>query len=603
MSQPDFSDTTDFENADRGFISSLDPCIITDADGNQVWNMQDYKFLDADCPPTANPSLWRQSRLCAKNGLYEVTAGIYQVRGFDLSNMTIVEGETGIIVIDPLISAQTAAAALSLYRRERGDRPVTGLIYTHSHADHFGGALGVLPRGADGDVPILAPAGFLEHAVAENVYAGNAMNRRALFMYGPLLPKGPTGHVGAGLGTVTSTGAIGLVPPNVDIDHTGQEEVIDGVRIVFQMTPGTEAPSEMNFLFPDFRALCLAENATHNLHNLLTLRGALVRDANAWAQYLNEAVEIFDGKYDVEFASHHWPTWGHDEAKTLLRQQRDLYQYLHDQTLRLLNCGLTGSEIAEVLELPPALEASWHAHGYYGSVSHNVKAIYQRYMGWFDGNPSSLWAHPPEEAATRYVECMGGREEVLRKARGYLEAGDLRFAAEILKHAVFADDSDADAKELLAGAYERLGFGAENATWRNFYLTGAFELRNGILAAPISTAGEGVLAAMTIGQIFDGIAVRLNGPAASAHSLCIEWHLLSGETMRTQLSNGTLVRTPNPRTAATVDLSLTLDKPQLLSILAGGGIGQVEHEGDPAKLDELLALIDTPDPNFPIVTA
>ncbi len=382
---PDFSDTTDFEDADRGFVDRLDPRTVTDGDGRVVWDMQEYSFLNGDCPDTADPSLWRQSQLCAKDGLYEVTEGIYQLRGIDLSNMTIVEGETGILVIDPLISQETAAAALALYRKNRGDRPVTGMIYTHSHIDHFGGVVGVLPDGR-GDVPILAPEGFLEHAVAENVYAGTAMGRRATYMYGALLPKGPRGHVGAGLGTNVSSGVPGLIPPTVDITHTGQEETVDGIRIIFQVTPGTEAPAEMNFLFPDHRALCMAENATHNLHNLLTLRGALVRDPRAWSRYLDQAIEMFDGGYDVAFASHHWPTWGRDRVVKYLSEQRDLYQYLHDQTLRMLNSGLTGLEIAENFPMPPALESAWHTRGYYGSVSHNVKAIYQRYMGWFDGN-------------------------------------------------------------------------------------------------------------------------------------------------------------------------------------------------------------------------
>jgi alkyl sulfatase BDS1-like metallo-beta-lactamase superfamily hydrolase len=347
------------------------------------------------CPDSASPSLWRQSQLCARQGLFEVTDGIYQVRGLDLSNMTIVEGDRGVIVIDPLISTETAAAALALYRRHRGDRPVTGVIYTHSHGDHFGGVRGVVT----GDVPILAPAGFMGHAVEENVYAGGAMNRRAVYMYGAELPKSPGGQIGAGLGMTTSTGTVSLIPPTVDITRTGQQETVDGVAIEFQLTPGTEAPAEMNFLFPGRRALCMAENATHNLHNLLTLRGALVRDPRIWARYLTEAILAFGDRTDVAFASHHWPTWGHDRVIRFLSEQRDLYGYLHDQSLRLLNQGYTGMEIAEMMELPPALERACHARGYYGSVSHNVKAIYQRYMGWFDGNPASLWKHPPAEAA------------------------------------------------------------------------------------------------------------------------------------------------------------------------------------------------------------
>ncbi|PBC54955.1 alkyl/aryl-sulfatase [Rhodococcus sp. ACPA1] len=599
---PDFADTSDFEDADRGFVDKLDPCTVTAADGHTAWDMEEYAFLDTVCPDTADPSLWRQSQLCAKNGLYEVTEGIYQVRGLDLSNMTIVEGDTGVVVIDPLISQETAAAGLALYRRNRGDRPVTGVIYTHSHIDHFGGVTGVLPDGRS-DVPILAPEGFLEHAVAENVYAGTAMGRRATYMYGALLPKGPRGHVGAGLGTVPSSGVPGLIPPSVDITHTGQEETIDGVRIVFQVTPGTEAPAEMNFLFPDHRALCMAENATHNLHNLLTLRGALVRDPRAWARYLDQAVEMFDGGYDVAFASHHWPTWGRDRVVTYLSQQRDLYQYLHDQTLRMLNSGMTGIEIAENFPLPPALESAWHARGYYGSVSHNVKAIYQRYMGWFDGNPTSLWQHTPENVATRYVECMGGQDEVRAKARRYFEDGDLRFAAELLKHAVFADPSDGEAKELLARTYEQLGFGAENATWRNFYLTGALELRGGIVPPPIAELGADMLSALTIEQVFDSVALRINGPRAWDTSLVVDWRFTDPEVhYRTTLSNGALIQTVSPRTSVQADVTVTLTKAQLLGLFAGQGLEDIQFDGDASKLLALTALIDAPDPAFPIVT-
>ena len=373
----DYDDRTDFENASRGFVGTLDPVTFTNAEGRVVFDLTEYDFLSGEPVDTVHPSLWRQAQLCVTNGLFEVTDGIYQVRGFDLSNMTIVEGDTGVIVIDPLISADCAAGAIQLYRQHRGDRPITGVIYTHSHGDHFGGVLGVLPEGR-GDVPILAPEGFMEHAVSENVYAGTAMTRRASYMYGDVVGPGPEGQVSTGLGVRTSEGALGLIPPTVDITHTGQEETLDGVRIVFQITPGTEAPAEMNFLFPDHRALCMAENATHNLHNLLTLRGALVRDPRIWSHYLDEAIELFSADTDVAFASHHWPTWGAVNVVRFLTEQRDLYAYLHDQTLRMLNNGATGTEIAEDFQLPPALDSAWHARGYYGSVSHNVKAIYQR---------------------------------------------------------------------------------------------------------------------------------------------------------------------------------------------------------------------------------
>ena len=576
--------------------------MVRAADGRVVWDLEAYSYLDGECPDTVDPSLWRQAQLCVKNGLFEVTGGIYQVRGMDLSNMTIVEGDTGVIVIDPLISAETAAAGIALYRKNRGDRPVTGVIYTHSHADHFGGVNGVLPEGGGG-VPILAPEGFLEHAVSENVYAGVAMNRRATYMYGAILDRSPTGQVSTGLGIATSSGSVGLIAPTKDVTRTGQEETIDGVRIVFQITPGTEAPAEMNFYFPGRRALCMAENATHNLHNLLTLRGALVRDPRMWSRYLGEAIELFAAESDVAFASHHWPTWGTQNVIRYLSQQRDLYAYLHDQALRMLNNGATGMEIAEDLPLPPGLEAAWHTHGYYGSVSHNLKAIYQRYMGWFDGNPCSLWQHPPQAAATRYVEVIGGQQAVLAKANSYADAGDLRFAAELLKHAVFADPGDAAARDALAGVYQRLGFGAENATWRSFYLTGALELRHGVKPPPVGDLGAGMAGALTIEQLFDSLAIRVDGPRAATESLVIEWHFTdTGVTVRLALSNGALIQTQNPRTQAAADLTLTLTKPQLLGVLAGRGLDGIEHTGEPAALSKLMGLLDTPDPAFPVIT-
>jgi alkyl sulfatase BDS1-like metallo-beta-lactamase superfamily hydrolase len=597
---PDVSiqDQTDFEDADRGFVGALEPGVVKGADGRVVWDNDAYTFINGDCPDTANPSLWRQGQLCARQALYEVTDGIYQVRGLDLSNMTVVEGDHGVIVIDPLISTETAAAGLALYRRHRGDRPVTGVIYTHSHVDHFGGVEGVITN----EVPILAPDGFLEHAVSENVYAGTAMARRSTYMFGATLPKGPAGQIGCGLGMTSSTGTISVRPPTLDITRTGQQETIDGVRMHFQLTPGTEAPAEMNFLFPDRRALCMAENATHNLHNLLTLRGALVRDSRGWSRYLNEAIELFADSADVAFASHHWPTWGRDRIITFLSEQRDLYAYLHDQTLRLLNQGHTGIEIAEMLQLPPGLERAWHAHGYYGSVSHNVKAIYQRYLGWFDGNPVSLWPHPPEAAAERYVACMGGVEAVLAKARDYVARDDLRFAAELVNHVVFSDPDNREARELLAGVYERLAYGAENGIWRNFYLTGATELRGGVAPTPTSTTGGGTLSALSVEQLFDFIAIWIDGPRASSEQLTIDWHFTDADVRhRMTLSNGALTHFPTTR-AGNPDLKLTLTKSELLGLLASRRLDGVAHEGDAGVFERLVGLLDRPDRNFPIVT-
>ena len=593
------ADRTDFDNAERGLIARLEPGVVKTADGRVIWDIDQFgRVTQGDCPETVHPGLWRQSQLTAIQGLYEVTGGVYQVRGADLSNMTLVESDHGVIVIDPLVSAECAAAALSLYRRHRGDRAVTAVIYTHSHIDHFGGVLGVVD--ADTTVPVIAPEHFMQHAVSENVYAGVAMLRRGFYYSGTPLPVGPEGRVGMGLGAAASTGAVGLIAPTLDVTRTGQVEVIDGVRIVFQMTPGTEAPAEMNFHFPAQRALCLAENATRNLHNLLTLRGAQVRDPRIWARYLAEALELFGDDSDVAFASHHWPTWGQDNIRTFLGQQRDLYAYLHDQTLRLMNQGYTGSEIAEVIEVPPALAAAWHTHGYYGSVSHNVKAIYQRYLGWYDGNPAHLWRHPPQAAAQRYARLAGGADQLAARARDFLDEGDLRFAAELASHAVFADPGSAAARDVLARALQRLGHGAECATWRNCFLTGAAELRDGITPTPFGASG--MARALSVTQLFDTIAIRVDGPRAAGTALSVLWHFTdTGDLYWMELSNGVLIHHPT-RHSPKADLTLTLTRPRLPGILASGSLDGVGAQGDPGVLRTLMSLTDEPDPSFPVVT-
>jgi alkyl sulfatase BDS1-like metallo-beta-lactamase superfamily hydrolase len=427
------------------------------------------------------------------------------------------------------------------------------------------------------------------------------MLRRSVYYAGIPLETSATGRVGLGLGAGGSTGTYGLIAPTLDITHTGQEEVLDGVKFIFQMTPGTECPAEMNFLLPDHRALCLAENVTHNLHNLLTLRGAQVRDPRIWSRYISEAIHLFTADTDVAFASHHWPTWGTDNIVAFLTEQRDLYAYLHDQTLRLINQGLTGVECAEAIQMPPALDSAWHTHGYYGSVNHNVKAIYQRYIGWYDGNPAHLWQHPPQEAAARYVQVIGGVDQTIAKAREFFTDGDLRFAAELASHAVFAAPENTDAKMLLADVLEQLGFGAENATWRNAYLTGALELQKGVEPTPM-TASAGMAPAMTTTQLFDSIAIRINGPEAWGTRLSITWKLTdTDETYHLELSNGALIHIPtsNPPPA---DLTVTLTRPQLVTLLFTGKTDGIELTGDATVLPTLLSLTDNPDPNFPIVT-
>ena len=607
LSELPLDDTRDFADADRGFLGALEPCVVKAADGRVVWDNDVYAFLGGDTPTSVHPSLWRQSTLAAKQGLYEVVEGIYQVRGLDLSNVSFIEGDTGVIVIDPLVCTETAAAALALYRAHRGSRAVSAVIYTHSHVDHFGGVLGVTTQ-ADvdaGKVAVLAPEGFLEHAVQENVYAGTAMARRAAYMYGTVLARGPQGQVGCGLGQTPSTGEVAVIVPTVDITMTGETHTIDGIEIEFQMAPGTEAPAEMHFYFPKFRALCMAENATHNLHNLLTLRGALVRDPHGWSGYLTEAIDTFVEKTDVVFASHHWPTWGKDRIVEFLSLQRDLYAYLHDQTLRLLNQGHTGIEIAETFQMPPALEAAWHTHGYYGSVSHNVKAVYQRYMGWFDGNPARLWTHPPEAIGPRYVEAMGGVDRVVELAKQAFDDGDFRWAATLLDHAIFTDEHHAGARALYADTLEQLAYGAENATWRNFFLAGATELRDGNFGTPGATTSLSLVSQLTPEQLFDSFAISVNGPQAWDLDLVIDVTFVDvAADYRLTLRNGVLVHRKVPADPATATATVTFaSKLRLLAFVAGDTTSPgVELTGDESALPALLAVLDRPDPNFNIVT-
>jgi len=597
------ADVEDFENADRGFLGTLDDPAIRDADGAVVWDASTYDFLAGDAPDTVNASLWRQSKLVAKHGLYEVVEGLYQVRGLDLSVTSFIEGDTGVIVVDPLIAEETGAAALALYRKHRGDRPIVAVIHTHSHIDHFGGVLGMVTQAQvdDGSVEIVAPDGYLEHAIAENVYAGTAMSRRSGYMYGAALDRGPSGQVGAGLGQTTSTGQPGILVPTIEVTTTGETHTFDGVEFEFQMAPGTEAPSEMHFYIPRYRALCMAENATHTLHNLLTLRGAVVRDPHVWSQYLTEAIERYGTKTDVIFASHHWPTWGQNNVTEFLAVQRDLYGYLHDQTLRMINQGFTGAEIAERITMPPALERSWSTHGYYGSVSHNVKAIYQRYMGWFDGNPARLWPHPPKPLADRYVAAIGGVERVVDLAQEAYDSGDFRWAATLLDHAVFAEPDNTSAKTLYADTLEQLGYGSENGTWRNFFLSGATELREGNFGTPINTNAPAILAQLTPEQIFDAIAITVDGERA--WDLDLAFDVTFSDLVRSfhlTLRNGVLIYVER-EPAGDTPLHLTLTKLQLLALAGGATVDDLGATGDLGVLEQLTAVLDPGDPGFNIV--
>ena len=605
-----FSDNQDFDDANRGLVGRRVPNAVTAEDGTVLWDNDTYSFLQGEAPDTVNPSLWRQSQLAAIDGLFEVVPGIYQVRGMDLSNTSFIEGDDGIIVIDTLLSAETGKAALELYREHRGDRPIKAIIYTHSHADHFGGVKGFVSQEEvdSGAVKIIAPEGFVEHAVSENVYAGTAMNRRAGYMYGAALARGPQGQVGGGLGQTLSIGTVTLIAPTDIVTTTGHEDTIDGVRLVYQMAPDTEAPSEMLIYLPDFKALCAAEDATHTFHNLLTLRGAVVRDPHGWSQYLTETIDMFGDDVEVVFASHHWPTWGRERVVSFLSTQRDLYAYVHDQTLRLMNKGLTGPEIAEEIELPPSLENAWSAKGYYGSISHNVKAIYQRYLGWFDGNPASLWEHTPVEQSKRYVDFMGGADAVVDKARASFDEGDFRWVAQVLNHVVFAQPDHTDAKELLADTYEQLGYGSENGTWRSWYLSGTTELRQGQFGTPTETTAPDVIGQLTPGMLFDAIAIQIDGPRAWDERLTIDIVLTDvDERYRLRLANGVLTYSTHSQKDA-ADATLTTTKRALPALALGGlstdGLAEagIELSGDGSVLARLAAVLEPGDKNFAIVT-
>jgi len=602
-----FDDDTDFANARRGFVAAREDPVIRDAEGREVWNLETFAFETGDAPASVHPSLWRQAKLNAMHGLFEVTEGVYQVRGYDLANMTFVAGDTGWIVIDPGTTLETGRAALELVAEHLGERPVTGLVYTHSHIDHFGGARGVLPE-PEG-VPVIAPEGFVVEAVSENVLAGTAMSRRASYMFGFLLHRGARGHVDSGLGKASTPGSFTLIAPTRIVDATPTEITLDGVRMIFQNTPGAEAPAEMMIYLPERKALCGAENVSHVLHNLYTLRGAKVRDALRWSGYLQETLRIF-GDVQVLFASHHWPTWGNAEIVDYLEKQRDAYKYIHDQTLRMANHGHTPMEIAEQIEMPPSLARNFATRGYYGTVSHNVKAVYQHYFGWFDGNPANLHPLPPEESARHYVEFMGGADALLEKARASYERGEYRWVATVVNHLVFAEPGNGEARELLASAYDQLGYQAESGPWRDFYLTGSQELRQGMGKLPFETTGSSdIVSAMPTDLFFDALAVRLNGPKAASEEAVLNFVFTDiGETHVVWLENAVLHHERAPeREDADATLRLTRETwnriiTQQTTVpreVLGGGI---DVDGSRLALLGFFALLDDFDPEFPIVT-
>ncbi|WP_414689688.1 alkyl/aryl-sulfatase [Nocardia sp.] len=609
------ADVADRERADaeRGFVAARVPGVVTTADGTVIWDSDSFAFLREPCPPSVHPGVWRHAGLGCRQGLFRVAEGIYQVRGLDLSNMTLVEGRAGVVVIDALLSAETAAAALGLYRQHRGDRPVTGLIYTRARVDHFGGSPGVVTEdeARAGRCPVLAPVGFDDHAVAGSGYVGTAAARRAAYAYGAVLPRGPLGAVGAGLGQTTSLGTVGLVAPTVEIADTGHRAVIDGVELVFQVVPGVTGPAALNIHLPAHRALYLAESLDRPLTES-PLAGAQDTPPRERARRLTEALTLFAADTEVLLAAHHHPIWGDARIRETLARHRDLHAYLHDQIVRLLNLGYTGAEIAERLELPPALEHLGPARGGPAAVCHHVKTIQHHYLGWFDGNPAHLWEHSPVEAARKHVEFMGGAEELLRKARESYAAGDYRWVAQAAGYLVFADPDDERARHLQASAFEQLAYGAADAVHRNIYLSGAYELRYGIFGTPAAGGVPLAPQTMTVERILDVAALRVDGPKAWDQHLVTDWQITDTDrTHRVELRNGVLTHyvLPEERALPEADAVFTCSRTALVRVLLSGedfgvvvGAGEIAIEGDPTKLASLVAVLDSPDPDFAIVT-
>jgi alkyl sulfatase BDS1-like metallo-beta-lactamase superfamily hydrolase len=606
-----FSDRADFDDANRGFVATLPDGVVAGPGAKPAFDTKPYGFLqNEEVPATVNPSLWRQAQLNAVNGLFEVTDRVYQVRGLDIANMTIIEGNSGLILIDPLLSNQTSKAALELYLNNRPAKPVIAVIYSHSHSDHFGGGKGVMSEqdAASGKVKVIAPDGFMEHAVAENVIAGNAMIRRAQYQFGSALPVGDRAQIDTGLGKALSRGSISLIPPNDLIKQSYETRTIDGVEIEFHLVPGSEAPSEMILYFPQFKLLDMAEDATHNMHNLYTLRGAEIRDGRLWSKYIGEAIERYGDRTDVVIAQHHWPMWGNARIVAFLKKQRDLYEFIHDQTVRLLNEGLTATEIAEQLKLPPSLASEWFSRGYYGTLRHNAKAVYQFYLGWYDANPADLDPLPRAEAAGKQVEYMGGADAVLQRARQDFKAGQYRWVASVTSQLVFADPDNKEARELGADALEQLGYQSEAATWRNAYLLGAAELRGGVPKAPAVARSAELLKGVSIDLAFDVLAVRLNAAKAEGKTIVINWTFGDlNQTHVMNLENSALTHTSG-RLADNADLSLTLSRATFEALTLkqrtfrdAVASHEIAFSGNPQKLEELVAMLDDFTPDFAIV--
>ena len=614
-----FDNTADFEDARRGLIASLpEPVIIRNDKDVPVWDLSHYAFLGAnakdDAPDTVNPSLWRMAKLNMLHGLFEVVDGIYQARGYDLSVMSIIRSNTGYIVVDPFVSAECASTVWrELVVPKLGDKPIVAVIYTHSHVDHYGGVRGIVNQ-ADidaGKVKILAPAHFTEAAVGENIIAGNAMSRRASYMYGNLLGKSAVGQVDGGLGKTTSTGSIGLALPTDYATKTGETISIDGIDLQVLMAPESEAPSEFMFYLPKYKSFCAAEDATHTLHNLYTLRGAKVRDGLLWSKYLQEALDMFGSDMTTVFASHHWPTWGNDRVVALLKAQRDMYRFIHDQVMRMANTGMTPREIGEEIRLPPSLATQWACRSYYGSVYHDAVAQYNLRLGFFDGVPATLHQHTPVESGVRYVAFMGGADNVLRQAKESFDKGDYRWVAEVVNHVVFADGQNIAAKQLLADTYEQLGYQSESGPWRNFYLTGATELRRGVTKLPVpNTASPDTIRAMPVEMFFDYLGVRLNGDRAAGKTVDFNLELTdTGDKYVLGVENAA-IHYSKGRSLQNADASIVMTRAALNDVMLGTVTmekqivdGKAKLSGDPRKLAQFVSWLDNFDFWFNIVTS
>ena len=603
-----WDDRQDFDFASRGLVAGPAEAVVRDKAGVVLRDFSQDAQFSGPAPATVNPSLWRNAVLLAKSGLFKVADGIWQVRGYDLSNMTVIRGKTGWILVDPLTTTEAGAAALALVNTTLGARPVTGVIYTHSHADHFGGVLGVIDPAdaATGKVKVVAPAHFMAEAISENVIAGPAMQRRAEYMFGILLPRGPTGHVSSGLGPTRFAGTIGLVPPNDSITATGDTRIIDGVRFEFQLTPNTEAPAEMNFYLPDFRALCMAENANGAMHNLLTPRGAQVRDAKGWADYLIEARRRYAGKSDVVFTSHFWPRWGSAEVGRYLLLHAQAYAFVHNESVRLMNSGLNAAEIAEAIRLPQALGRAWFNRPNYGSLKFNARAVYQRYLGAFDGDPATLDPLPRNDLAQRYVAAMGGPDAVMALAAAAADKGEDRWAATLLGHVVRAAPDNAAAKEALAQRFEQLAFRAEASPWRDFYLTGAQELRTGI-APPRPSNTNAIAANLQVAQLLDTMSVRVVPERAEGAPFTVAFVIPDArERHLVTVANGVMIHEIADDPA---DATLTVPRRALIGMIGGQvkamdliEAGTLTIDGDPMVLQRFLGLFQAPRAGFPLVT-